>query len=96
MTDEKFYNFDDRGLLVEDDYQQELNAETHRENNNKGRRPIKEIQELSKTTGIDEKVLETEARQLKRESGLKDNYAMEMLYVKYMPNHAKTGTSDEV
>ena len=78
------------------EYMQELNADEHRINNNRGRKPVKQILEISDKCGIPAETLEMEVLQLKRQSGLSFNFAIGMTYAKYMTNYAKTGTSDEV
>ncbi len=82
MTDDKFYDYDDNGMLIEE--------EIHLTSS------VKNVPELSKLTGIDAKVLDKEATKLKKKSGLGNNYAMGMLYAKYMSDYSKVGTGDEV
>ena len=82
MTDDNFYNYDDNGMLIEEEILLTSN--------------LKNIPELSKLTGIDEKVLDKEAAKLKKKSGLGNNYAMGILCAKYMSDYSKVGTGDEV
>jgi len=72
------------------EYMQELDAEIYRANNNKGRQPIEQIQDISDKCGVPADELEKEVLKLKQQSGLSYNFAIGMTYAKYMTNYAKS------